>query len=252
MTALALPTRKDEAWRYANLDALARVWPDVAGHVERIAVPAGESFARSIVRAADDDAVAVETYEIVVGKGARAAIHILAAGGDYGRIALDVTLHEGAHFELGGAILGHGTQTLEIVTTLTHAEPHATSNQVVRSVLGGRATGSYLGKVAVARDAQKTDAAQSVKAMLLDRTASANARPELEIFADDVKCAHGATVGELDAQALFYLMSRGLRPAEAKALLLHAFIAAAFEGIENEGERLRIEGQAVAALERML
>lgn len=252
MTALALPTRKDEAWRYADLDALARVWPDVAGHVERIAVPAGASFARSIVRVADDDAVAVETYEIIVGKGACAAVHILAAGGDYGRIALDVTLHEGAHFELGGAILGHGTQTLEIVTTLTHAEPNATSNQVVRSVLGGRATGSYLGKVAVARDAQKTDAVQSVKAMLLDRTASANARPELEIFADDVKCAHGATVGELDAQALFYLMSRGLPPAEAKALLLRAFIAAAFESIEDEGERLRVEAQAVAALERML
>jgi Fe-S cluster assembly protein SufD len=252
MTALALPTRKDEAWRYADLDALARVWPDVAGHRETIIVPAGETLARTIVRVADDDAVAVENVDVILEKGASAAFHILAAGGDYGRIAIDVTLHDGAHFELGGAILGYGTQTLEIVTTLNHIEPNATSNQVVRSVLAGRATGSYLGKVAVARDAQKTDASQSVKAMLLDRTATANARPELEIFADDVKCAHGATVGELDRQALYYLMSRGLPPAEAKALLLRAFIAAAFEGMADDAERLRVEGIALGVLEKLL
>ena len=159
---------------------------------------------------------------------------MLNAGGAYGRVSLDVTLKDGAHFELGGVILGTGEQVLEIVTTVTHAEPNATSNQVVRSVLGGHATGSYLGKVAVARDAQKTDASQSVKAMLLDRTATANAKPELEIYADDVKCAHGATVGELDKAALFYLASRGLPPAEAKQLLLQAFVAGVFEGAEAQ------------------
>ena len=122
----------------------------------------------------------------------------------------------------------------------------------MRSVLGGRATGSYLGKVAVARHAQKTDASQSVKAMLLTRTATANAKPELEIFADDVKCAHGATVGELDAAALFYLASRGIAPAEAKVLLLQAFVASAFAGVEDEGERGALEVAAKAALERLI
>ena len=179
-------------------------------------------------------------------------MHILNTGGDYGRIAIDVTLHDGAHFELGGAILGSGSQTLEIVTTVLHAEPNATSNQIVRSVLGQRATGSYLGKVMVARDAQKTDANQSVKAMLLDRTATANAKPELEIYADDVKCAHGATVGELDRQALFYLASRGLPPPQARALLLQAFIAGAFAAIADDGERDALEAQAIAALEKLL
>jgi Fe-S cluster assembly protein SufD len=91
-------------------------------------------------------------------------------------------------------------------------------------VLNGKATGTYLGKIEVARDAQKTDAEQSVKAMLLDRGATANAKPELEIFADDVKCAHGATVGELDPNQLFYLSSRGLPPADARALLLEGFV----------------------------
>ena len=250
MTALALPTRRDEAWRYADLEAVASVWPVPAA--ELIEVPAGETLSRVIVQDAALDAVAIRDFRVVLHPGATATIHVLNIGGKYGRVAIDVTCHEGSHFELGGAILGGGEQTLEIVTTLNHIEPNATSNQVVRSVLGGKATGSYLGKVAVARDAQKTDASQSVKAMLLTRTATANAKPELEIFADDVKCAHGATVGELDKQALFYLASRGLPPAEAKALLLRAFIGSVFDGIEDQAERERVEAAAQDALERLL
>lgn len=244
-----LPTKRDEAWRYSDLDAVARVWPAPAP--ERITVAPGERIARAIVQDADADAVAIRDYVIELGAGAHAAFHLLNTGGKLGRVTIDVTLHEGAHFELGAAMLGAGAQTLEIVTTMRHAEPGATSNQVVRSVLGGRATGSYLGKVAVARDAQKTDASQSVKAMLLARTATANAKPELEIYADDVKCAHGATVGELDGQALFYLTSRGLPPVEAKAMLLSAFIAGAFAEADDDA-RAALETAAQAALERIL
>lgn len=229
---MLLPTRKDEAWRYADLDALARVWPVAAP--ERIIVAAGQAETRYLIQSAADGAVAIHQLAITLEAGSRLDFHVLNAGGAYGRVSLDVTLKDGAHFELGGVILGTGEQVLEIVTTVTHAEPNATSHQVVRSVLGGHATGSYLGKVAVARDAQKTDASQSVKAMLLDRTATANAKPELEIYADDVKCAHGATVGELDKAALFYLASRGLPPAEAKQLLLQAFVAGVFEGAREE------------------
>ena len=239
----SLPTRKDESWRYADLDALARLWP--LPEAESIIVPAGGSYRRAIVQ----DSGGVKQVELVLGKGANARMDTLNFGGDYGRIELNVTLHEGAHFELRGAILGANDQTLEIVTAVTHAEPNATSNQIVRSVLGGRATGSYLGKVAVARDAQKTDATQSVKAMLLDRTATANAKPELEIYADDVKCAHGATVGELDKAALFYLASRGLPPAEAKQLLLQAFVAGVFEGAEAQDS---LQAAALAKLGTMV
>ncbi|MBX9859773.1 MAG: SufD family Fe-S cluster assembly protein [Sphingomonas sp.] len=250
MTALALPTRRDESWRYSDLEAVASVWPIPAP--ERIEVAAGAEIARVIVQDAASDVVAIHDYAVVLGAGARATFHVLNTGGRLGRVTIDVTLHEGAHFELGGAILGGGEQTLEIVTTMRHIEPHATSNQVVRSVLGGRATGSYLGKVAVARHAQKTDASQSVKAMLLARTATANAKPELEIYADDVKCAHGATVGELDANALFYLMSRGIAPADAKALLLRGFIAGVFDDVADDAAREQLEAAASAALERML
>ena len=250
MTALALPTRRDESWRYSDLEAVASVWPIPAP--ERIEVTAGAEIARVIVQDAAPDVVAIHDYAVLLGAGARATFHVLNTGGKLGRVTIDVTLHEGAHFELGGAMLGGGEQTLEIVTTMRHIEPHATSNQVVRSVLGGRATGSYLGKVAVARHAQKTDASQSVKAMLLARTATANAKPELEIYADDVKCAHGATVGELDANALFYLMSRGIAPADAKALLLRGFIAGVFDDVADDAAREQLEAAASAALERML
>jgi Fe-S cluster assembly protein SufD len=116
---------------------------------------------------------------------------------------------------------------------------------VVRSVLAGQATGTYLGKVAVARGSDGTDAEQSVRAMLLDRTATANAKPELEIYADDVKCAHGCAVGELDAAGLFYLQARGLPPAEAKRLMLQAFVAEAFSGAADE------QSLSEAALQRL-
>ena len=99
--------------------------------------------------------------------------------------------------------------------------------------------------MAVARGADGTDAGQSVRAMLLDRTATANAKPELEIYADDVKCAHGCAVGELDAQALFYMASRGIAPAQAKRLMLQAFIAEAFVGAADE------ETLTAAALARL-
>ena len=225
---LATPTRHDEAWRYSDIAAVDAAWPLPAP--ESIIVPAGGQFARTIIQ----DSGAIHQLDIAVGKGAAAAVHILNVGGGYGRVELNVTLHEGADFKLGAVQIGGGTQTLEIVTTVTHLEPEATSSQIVRSVLAGTATGTYLGKVAVARDAQLTDSVQSVKAMLLDRSATANAKPELEIYADDVKCAHGCAIGELDPMGLFYLQARGIAPAEAKKLMLQAFVAGVFEGAADE------------------
>lgn len=227
-----LPTRRDEAWRYADLDALARLWPLPAA--EQIIVAEGDTLSRVIVQ----DTGGVQQINLILERGAEALFYVLNCGGDYGRIDLSVTLKQGAHFSLQAAQIGGDTQTLEIVTTVTHAEPDATSRQIVRSVLAGQATGTYLGKVAVSKGAQHTDSEQSVKAMLLDRSATANAKPELEIYADDVTCAHGCAIGELDAMAMFYLQCRGLTLADAKTLLLQAFIAEVFEGAED-GDRLQ-------------
>jgi Fe-S cluster assembly protein SufD len=175
--------------------------------------------------------------KIALGEGARARIFALNAAADYGRIEVEVTLASDADFELFGANIGGGSANLEIVTNVRHEGERGRSRQTVRSVLGGKAIGTYLGKVEVARDAQKTDAEQSVKAMLLDRGATANCKPELEIFADDVKCAHGATVGELDADQLFYAMARGLDPAAARALLLEGFVMGLWDDAPDDAIR---------------
>ncbi|WP_397580060.1 SufD family Fe-S cluster assembly protein [Sphingorhabdus sp.] len=228
MIAMQSPTRHDEAWRYSDIAAVEAAWP--LPTPESIIVPANGQFARTIVQ----DTGSIHQLEIAIGKGATAAIHVLNIGGEYGRVELNVTLHEKADFKLGAVQIGGNAQTLEIITTVTHAEPKATSSQIVRSVLAGTATGTYLGKVAVARDAQHTDSVQSVKAMLLDRSATANAKPELEIYADDVKCAHGCAIGELDPMGLFYLQARGIAPADAKKLMLQAFVAGVFEGAADE------------------
>jgi Fe-S cluster assembly protein SufD len=177
--------------------------------------------------------VQLQRVQLALGEGAKARIFALNTAAVYGRIELEVSLAEGAEFELFGANIGTGLSTNEIVTTVKHVGERGRSRQVVRSVLNAKATGSYLGKVEVARGAQQTDAEQSVKAMLLDRGATANCKPELEIFADDVKCAHGASVGELDPMQLFYAESRGLDPASARALLLEGFVMGLWDSAKD-------------------
>ena len=229
MTA-PFPTRKQEEWRYADLDALQPVW-EQASEPERIAILPGQSLEQ--VWLPSGDAVEVRRVAISLGASAKIRLFVLNTAEQYGRIELEVSLAEGAEFELFAAHIGTDLSTNEIVTNVRHLEPNGRSRQTVRSVLGGKAVGTYLGKIEVARAAQKSDAEQSVKAMLLDRGATANAKPELEIFADDVKCAHGATVGELDETQLFYLESRGLPPAEARALLLEGFIMGLWESAKD-------------------
>ncbi len=119
----------------------------------------------------------------------------------------------------------------------------------MRAVHWGQATGNFLGAINVHRDAQRTDAAQDFKALVLEKGASANARPELEIFADDVKCAHGAAIGQMDEMARYYMASRGLAPDAAQRLMVRAFIADALVALEDEEESERLLQAALASLE---
>ena len=231
MTA-PFPTHRQEDWRYADLEALKPVWEQFADPVT-LTVGAGESFEEVWLPFAED--VQLRRVQLALGAGAKARIFALNSAPVYGRIELEVSLEEGADFELYAANIGTGLSTNEIVTTLKHLGVAGRSRQVVRSVLNGKAAGSYLGKVEVARGAQQTDAEQSVKAMLLDCGATANCKPELEIFADDVKCAHGATVGELDPMQLFYAQSRGMDAAAARALLLEGFVMGLWESASEPG-----------------
>ncbi len=236
----ALPTRKAEAWRYADLAALEQLWP--LAEPEAITVSAGGDYTRAILNTGG-----VIRITLTIEAKASATIHVLNASATYARVEIEATLHEGADFTLGGVQIAGGTQTAEIVATVRHIAPDATSRQILRSIAGGTATASVLGKVYVAKGADGTDGQQSMRAMLLDRTATANARPELEIHADDVQCAHGCAIGELDANGLFYLAARGIEPSRAKALMLQAFIAEGLDGAEDN-----LLAHAQAALEAVL
>src|SRR3546814_864092 len=162
----------------------------------------------------------------------------LAAGGRYGPLAGVLALPgEAAFVEAGGAWLAPGRQRHAANLVVRHDAVGGMSRQLWRSVADDRATCSVAARVEVARDAQKTDGEQSLKGLLLARTATVNAKPELEIFADDVKCAHAATVGELDKAALFYLARRGVPPEEAIALFTRAFLAEPIDRTGGEAVR---------------
>jgi len=173
-----------------------------------------------------------------IGEGASLVAATLAAGGRDTRLDGEIDLvGEGAYAEVAGALLARGRQRHDANLVLRHRVPHGTSRQIWRSVADDHAACSVAARVEVARDAQKSDGEQSLKGLLLARSATINAKPELEIFADDVKCAHGATVGELDRAALFYMESRGIEPDEAKGLLTRAFVADALDRIGEEKVR---------------
>lgn len=185
-----------------------------------------------------------------VGQGASLVSIFLGAGGAGSRIdgALNLTGDE-AFAEIGGTLLCRGDQRQEAAIVLRHDALNGMSRQTWRAVAADKSAASLAARVEVARGAQKTDGEQSLRGLLLQRTATVNLKPELEIFADDVKCAHGATVGELDSQALFYLESRGIPPKQAEALLTRAFVADALERIGEDAVRAAFTADADAWLE---
>lgn len=181
-----------------------------------------------------------------VEQAARSVYHhqSLAVGGALGRVELRVE-QQGteAETQIAGLSLGRGGQVQDHLIFLDHQAPGGASEQAFRSVLAGEARAVFNGRVRVAPGAQQIDANQSSRALLLSEDAVAHARPQLEIYADDVKCTHGATVGQVDDEALFYLRQRGLSQAQARRLLLEAFVAEVAE-VFPEGpvhERVRAE-----------
>ena len=247
---LDLPTRKDEAWRYSAVDRLRT--SDLTDW-RLIDVAEGETH-REVLAISDDNSSETEIHRIRVNvaDGGRCDVFGVIASGEFSRVEVEVTLGRGAHFELGGITVGGRDTVREFVTRVIHAEPDGTSNQTVRSVHWGRGTGNFLGSIDVVRHAQKTDAAQDFKGLLLEKGASVNAVPQLEIFADDVKCAHGATVGQLDESARFYMAARGLGPDLARRLLVQAFIGDALVSLDDEGEHERLLRTALDKLDKHL
>jgi Fe-S cluster assembly protein SufD len=175
-------------------------------------------------------------------RDSRLASHAFALGGALARNEVhSVFAGEGGECVLNGLYVGHGSQHLDNCTDLDHAVPRCTSRELYKGVLDGRARGTFHGRVLVRPDAQRTDASQTNRNLLLSEQALVDTRPQLEILADDVKCAHGAAVGRLDEQALFYLRARGIPQAEAERLLTYAFASEVVGAVALAPLRARVE-----------
>jgi len=142
---------------------------------------------------------------------------------------------------MNGLYIASGTQHIDHHMWVEHARPHGTSREVFKGILDDHARAVFSGRIYVHRGAQQTDAKQSNRNLLLSDHALVNSNPQLEIFADDVKCTHGSTVGQIDNDAIFYLRSRGIGAAAAKSILVYAFAADILTGIKLEAVRTRLE-----------
>jgi Fe-S cluster assembly protein SufD len=173
----------------------------------------------------------------------------IALGARLSRVEIASTLSgERAELELDGLYLGRGTQHQDHHTTIDHASPRTTSRELFKGILDGRAHGVFHGRVHVRPDAQKIDASQTNRALLLADGAVLDSKPQLEIYADDVKCSHGASIGQLDLDELFYLRARGLDLAAARALLTYAFASEVLEKLPLPALRESLEARLLSWL----
>jgi Fe-S cluster assembly protein SufD len=192
------------------------------------------------------DAVNITSQIFTVGARAKVNLFNMTSGGAVSRLQGFITMAgEGAELYVNGVNLLKGTQHGDTTLVLDHAVPDCTSREVFRAVVDDRAHSVFQGRIIVRPGAQKTDGKMMTRALLLSDEAEADNKPELEIFADDVSCGHGATTGALDENLLFYLRARGLPETEAQALLIQAFVGEAIETIADDG--LRELAMAVAA-----
>jgi Fe-S cluster assembly protein SufD len=214
----------------------------------------GADAALNHVRIQDEDTEAIHFGVTRVGlaRGARYDNFTLTTGARLSRQDVQVAIEgEGARCGVNGAYLLRGEQEATTATVIDHAAPGGTTREVFKGALEDRAHGVFLGRIAVRPGADKTDAHQLNRNLLLGPRAAVDTKPELEILADDVKCSHGATVGDLDEAALFYLRSRGIDEAAARRMLIEAFAADAIEGAVAAGElRVHLRRRLAAWLEQ--
>jgi Fe-S cluster assembly protein SufD len=182
-------------------------------------------------------------------RGGTFSSHSLTFGGGLVRNDVVATLDgEGIDCTLNGLYVGRGRQLIDNHTTIDHAMPHCGSHEVYKGILADQSRAVFNGKIIVRPDAQKTDAKQTNKALLLSDDANINSKPELEIFANDVKCTHGAAIGQLDDAAMFYLRSRGIGVTESRAMLVHAFAGDILNRVKIEPVREYLEALLTARL----
>jgi len=183
----------------------------------------------------------VSTLQIQLGRDTNFRSHSLSFGGALVRNDINAVLSQGCECTLNGLYLVGGDQHIDNHTTIDHAKPHAASHELYKGILEGHSTAVFNGKILVRKDAQKTDAKQTNKNLVLSEDAVINTKPELQILADDVRCTHGATIGQLDKEAIFYLQSRGIGLADARNLLIVAFARDIVDRIKVASLREQLE-----------
>jgi len=189
-----------------------------------------------------EEAFHVATIQVRQDAASHFASHSISLGGALVRTDINIVLDaEGCECELDGLYVARGTQHVDHHTMIDHKKPRGTSRELYKGILDGRATGVFNGKVFVRPNAQKSDAQQVNRNLLLSDDAVMNTKPQLEIFADDVKCSHGATIGRLDDEALFYLRSRGIGETSARQLLTYAFASELIGRIKVEPIRVQLD-----------
>ena len=193
------------------------------------------------------------TRSVEVQSGEKAEMILLVLPGVSCDIRLDVKLAgEGSEANVYGAYVCGGEEKVKIAVDMHHDLPHCNSRQLFKGIAGGTSKVDFYGKIIVAKDAQRTEAYQENHNILLTDGAKVDTKPQLEIYADDVKCSHGATIGRLNEEEQFYMRSRGITLEDAKVLQMISFIAPVFENIEDEAERERVTAQFESAIRNLV
>ena len=189
---------------------------------------------------------------IVLGCGEELSVLLVALPGVSADVVLRVELNgDGARFTLNGVGISPSDERIGINVELHHNVPGCSSSQLFKNLVGGSARTDFYGRIVVARDAQKTEAYQANHNLLLSDAARVNTKPQLEIYADDVKCSHGATVGKLNEDEQFYMRSRGISLEEARFLQMISFVSPVFDIVPDSDERERLRSEVEAAIRGM-
>ncbi|MSQ86251.1 MAG: Fe-S cluster assembly protein SufD [Alphaproteobacteria bacterium] len=200
-----------------------------------ISVGENATLKRYVMVAEDNDAFHLSTAAVALAAhGTFEAFHLVVGGGKVRQEVAVAMNGAGATCRINGLYALTGKQHHDLTTVIDHAVGHGTSSQLVKGVVDGQSHGVFQGRIHVAKDAQKTDARQLHKALFLSKGPEVDCKPELEIFADDVQCAHGAATGEMDPNHLFYLMARGIDADTARAMLVSGFLEDAIATISDE------------------
>jgi Fe-S cluster assembly protein SufD len=193
------------------------------------------------VQREDSSAFHVATLAAQLGRSANFSTHSISLGGALVRNDVNVVLSEGTDATVNGLYIVNGTQLVDNHTSIDHAKPHGTSHELYKGILDDRSSAVFNGRIIVRKDAQKTDSKQTNKNLVLSDDAVIDTKPELQIHADDVRCTHGATIGQLDAESLFYLQSRGIGKQQARSLLTYAFAQDVIDRIQVPDLREQLE-----------